>query len=183
MLWSEAQAECCEPSDKASCCGEAAAGAAAVARREPQPRRGDPRGGSLSLRGRRDQGYRAQLLLRAGRRPHRRGSRGLRRLALRRAGTSCPTRRRWPRSAAATRPRSPSCGRARPCSTSAPAEASTSCSPPSGSARRQGLRPRHDRRDARPGAGEPAQGRASRTSSGCAARSSRSRCPPRPSTW
>ena len=47
--------------------------------------------------------------------------------------TRCPTPRSSPRSAAATRRRSPTCTRARPCSTSARAAASTSCSPPAGS--------------------------------------------------
>ena len=55
---------------------------------------------------------------------------------IRSAGSCCttrPTARRcrmrpsWPASAAATRPPSPSCGRARSCWTSGPAAASTSC--------------------------------------------------------
>ena len=68
-----------------------------------------------------------------------------------RIATSSPTPRSSPRSAAAIRPRSPSCTRARRCSTWAPAAASTCCSRPGGSGRRQGVRPRHDRRDARAG--------------------------------
>ena len=63
-------------------------------------------------------------------------------------------------SAAATRPRSPSCTRARPCSISARAAASTCCCPPSASVRPGTcLRPRHDRRDARRSPRERAQGR------------------------
>ena len=47
----------------------------------------------------------------------------------------CPRRRWWPRWAAATRPRSPTCSPARWCSTSARAAASTCCCRPGGSAR------------------------------------------------
>ena len=47
---------------------------------------------------------------------------------------------------------------------------------------RQGVRPRHDRRDAGPGAREPAQGRRDATSSSSRARSRPSRCPTTPWT-
>ena len=64
-------------------------------------------------------------------------ARGVRRRACttRRRRASCPTAATLASLAAATRPRSPSCTRARRCSTSAPAAASTCCSPPGASAR------------------------------------------------
>ena len=66
-------------------------------------------------------------------------------------------------SAAATRPRSPICARARSCSTSARAAASTCCSPRGASGRRgQGVRARHDGRDARPGTAQRRARRAPR---------------------
>ena len=83
-----------------------------------------------------------------------------------------------PRSAAATRRPWPSSSPVRRCSISARAAASTCCCRrrPRGTDG-QGLRPRHDRRDAGPRAREPAEGRRRPTSSSSRARSRRSRCP------
>ena len=83
----------------------------------------------------------------------------LRSLRRRAEGRASPPKRCSRRSAAATRPRSRNSTRARPCSTSAPAAASTCCCRRSASGHRQGVRARHDRRDARAREREQAKGR------------------------
>ena len=119
------------------------------------------------------------------RRHHRRAGRALRRRPVRRQRARRAPRRRVDGLAGLrrTRPPWPTCTRARPCSTSAPAAASTSCI----SARRVGptgtaYRPRHDRRDARPRPRQPRQGRHRERRVRSRATSRRSRCPPTPST-
>jgi len=81
------------------------------------------------------------------------------------AATSSPRRRSTHHSGAVSRPRSPNCSPARSSLTSGLAPAPTSSSPQAGRAGREGDRPGHDRRDARPRSHERQQGRRPRTSS------------------
>ena len=140
LLRARGPGDCCEPSDKADCCPPESSCLRLLGR--SGRRRGDPRGGPHPLRGRRAAAS-APAARPASPAARRRrsstdeeakvfGAGPLRRGEPR---ASFPTPRRWPHSAAATRPRSPSWAPGRPSSTSAPAAASTCCSPPAGSAR------------------------------------------------
>ena len=177
LLRAPDKAECCEP-ESSSC------GCSAGQRRA----RRDPRGGPRSLRRRRDQRQRrgrGALVLRDRRRPHRRGSPGLRRRPLRRGRARRAARHRddglaWLRQPDRRRRAGRRRNRPRPRLGRRHRRAALR---PAGRPDRQGLRPRHDRRDAGPGAREPAQGRGRERRVAARARSSRSPCLPSRSTW
>ena len=131
---------CCEPEAKSDCCGDAHDDGCGVHRRTDNGGgdrvRGCSRGSPRALRRRRGGRERRYIDLygnAAGITDEQRdiNQRGAREARSARRSPRPPSSRR---SAAATRPRSPICTRARRCSTWAREAGSTSCSPPAGSA-------------------------------------------------